>query len=223
MTKELTPEILPQIDVRLGDLVDAPRNPNRMPDHKREALRKIIRRNGLAQELVVWKPNPEGDEYEIVDGHHRKDVLLELWSLDEKVPCRDASGLDPVDRKELSLSLNNNRGELDLTLVSTEVDELIAEGRTIEDLEVTGFTIEELEALTGATIETTEEQLLEDASALERTREEEKPERVFEIVIPVKSANERRKLLQTLRKAGGRGNKDLRVGLLALAGWDKSQ
>ena len=68
-----------------------------------------------------------------------------------------------------------------------------------------------------------EEQLLEDASALERTREEEKPERVFEIVIPVKSANERRKLLQTLRKAGGRGNKDLRVGLLALAGWEKSQ
>lgn len=213
------PKILPSAYIQLQDIVDAPNNPNRMPEHKYQALMRFIARSGLAQELVVHKL--EDDKWEIVDGHHRAKALRELWEPTQLVPCLDATELDDIERRELSLSLNNNRGQLDLSLVSLEVDWLVEQGRELEDLEITGYTMPELEALSGATVAVSEEDLLSDAVALEEERKPPSKAPVFVLEVPMASAKELRTVKTRLRRAGGKRNKDLAKGLRILAGLDE--
>ncbi|PCJ25645.1 MAG: hypothetical protein COA94_06090 [Rickettsiales bacterium] len=214
----ITASSLPRLVTPLNTIRDAPRNSNVMPVHKYAALKKFIARNGLAQEIVVYREDPTSSEWVITDGHHRVRALRELWDPSSPVPCLDASGLTTVERIELTLSLNNNRGQLDLSLVSTEIDFLLEAGRELVDLDVTGFTIDELEALSGATLELDEASLLDDAMATEVARD--KPDKVFVLEVTLATARELKLAKGRLRRAGGKGNRDLAKGFRAIAGLD---
>ena len=64
--------------ISLGDLHPHPLNANVMPDDLREKLKVHISRTGRYPFIVV-RPHPEGgDQFQILDGHHRVDVLREL-------------------------------------------------------------------------------------------------------------------------------------------------
>lgn len=220
----ITADILPRLELDLDVLVSAPRNPNRMQPHKYAALKEFIRKHGFAQDIVVRKHPTADGKWEIVDGHHRVKAVREIGGINGLVPCRDATHLDASERTELMLSLNNNRGELDLTAVSLEFDLLQDDGRTVEDLQITGFTIDEIETLIGATQELSEEDLLEDAILTESNRDPETTEdqKVFVLEVALASAKELRKAKAKLRRAGGKlkGDQAITQGLRSVLGLD---
>ncbi len=220
----ITADILPHVEIGIDDLVAAPRNPNKMPKHKFEALKRFITKHGFAQDIVVRQHPRKPGKWEIVDGHHRVQAVQEIGGF-TGLPARDASSLDDAEIVELMLSLNNNRGDLDLTAVSIEFDMLIDGGRSVEDLTTTGFTADEIETLIGATQELTEDELLQDAIISENNRANEESEdlHVFTLEVSLASAKELRKAKTRLRKAGGKlkGEKALTQGLRSILGLDK--
>ena len=213
---------LPRTDIRLRMLSNAPRNSNKMSEFKYAGLKAFIAKYGVAQDVVAYRIDGSTTEWQIVDGHHRVRAMRELGIDPETViTVRDASGLDEAERLELTLSLNNNRGEPDLGMVSLDLDFLIENGRTYEDFSLIGFDADEAAALVGATGELTEEDLLSDAMDLERERPDDKPAKVFTLELVLSSAKELRLAKNRLRRAGGKGNKDLAKGFRALAGIDE--
>ena len=64
------------IDLPLKSLVEVPGRRRHMPPEKYAELRENLRRNALIHPVVVR--HTEGDQYEIISGHHRVDAFREL-------------------------------------------------------------------------------------------------------------------------------------------------
>lgn len=64
------------IDLPLKNLVEVPGRRRHMPAEKYVELRENLRRNALIHPVVVRRT--EGDQHEIISGHHRVDVFREL-------------------------------------------------------------------------------------------------------------------------------------------------
>lgn len=64
------------IDLPLKHLVEVPGRRRHMPPEKYAELRENLRRNALIHPVVVRRK--EGDQHEIISGHHRVDVFREL-------------------------------------------------------------------------------------------------------------------------------------------------
>ena len=86
--KRLGPRMIP-----LDDLAPHPLNANIMPDDLREKLRVHIQRTGRYPHLIVRSHPEKKGTYEILDGHHRLDILRELghtevrcdvWDVDDR-------------------------------------------------------------------------------------------------------------------------------------------
>ena len=140
--KRVGPRMIP-----LDDLIPHPLNANVMPPDLREKLRAHLRRTGRYPHLVV-RPHPEQEgRFEILDGHHRLDILRELGHAE--VRC-DVWDVDDREAKLLLATLNRLEGA-DLPIRRAQlVHELLGE-MNLDDLAgllpENGRQLEELHAL----------------------------------------------------------------------------
>lgn len=122
--------------IPIKDIDPAPYNPRidlKPGDPKWERLKASMEKFGLVEPLVWNERNGV-----LVGGHQRLNVLIHDGATRVKVSVVD---LDEVSEKELNLSLNKNAGDWDKEkLEEMPWDEM--------DVEVTGFSVIEVEALT---------------------------------------------------------------------------
>jgi len=102
-----------------------PWNPNHMKPRQQAAVEESIKAYGQILELLV-RPHPDiKDEYQIIDGEHRFNVLPDT------VYCNVIHGLPDAEAKKLTIVMNETRGAADkielaklLAELSTEIDDL---------------------------------------------------------------------------------------------------
>lgn len=199
--------------INIADLVDAPRNANRMSPAKRSALRDSIERFGFVVPIVAKELAFEGDRvrFEIVDGHHRRDVLRELGAADAWTVVLDRD----EDPRVVALALNRLRGETDLAIASLIIAELVEEGLSSVDLAVTGFSDKELADLVSAA-NSADDVELEDLSDAEMPEEIGSPvAKPYLLDLSFRTKEDLAAARKALRKAVGKGG-DLSDGLLRL-------
>lgn len=111
MTTPTSPMISSRIGPRmisLDDLVAHPLNSNVMPEDLREKLKVHIRQSGRYPYLIV-RPHPEETgKYQVLDGHHRIEVLRELGHKEAR--C-DVWHVDDREAKLLLATLNRLQGQ----------------------------------------------------------------------------------------------------------------
>lgn len=133
--------------VPLDDLIAHPLNANVMPDDLREKLKAHIKRSGRYPFLVV-RPHPdEPGKYQVLDGHHRVQVLRDLGHSDAR--C-DVWEVNDREATMLLATLNRLQGQ-DLPIRRAQlIHELLGE-MNLEDLAgllpETDKQLEELHAL----------------------------------------------------------------------------
>ncbi len=121
------------IDVYPKELKELPtKNPNVMEPELYAALVNSIKTDGFLQPVLVVE---EGGEYVIIDGIHRTKAAVECGL--STIPAVLAS--DRARAEVLRIALNKTRGELDVTEVSRQLQTLVEEGFSKEDLLLTGF------------------------------------------------------------------------------------
>jgi ParB-like chromosome segregation protein Spo0J len=133
--------------VPLGDLTPHPLNSNVMPDDLREKLRAHIKRTGRYP-FVVVRPHPEEPgRFEILDGHHRVEILRELGHTEAR--C-DVWNVDDREAKLLLATLNRLEGQDSPIRRAQLIHELLGE-MSLPDLAgllpETDKQLEELESL----------------------------------------------------------------------------
>src|SRR5437867_3943028 len=126
------------IDVPTRELAGmvAPYNPRTISDHDLEALRRSLRFFGTVEPIVVNRRSGH-----IVGGHQR--VKAAQAEGIETLPVYYVD-LDDPSEKQLNLALNRIHGEWDERMLEELLAELKAGGA---DLELTGFTDDEIAAL----------------------------------------------------------------------------
>lgn len=84
-----------------------PWNPNHMKPRQQEAVSESIKHYGQVMELLV-RPHPEiEEEYQIIDGEHRYNILP------AEVYCNVIHGLPDAEAKKLTIVMNETRGSAD--------------------------------------------------------------------------------------------------------------
>jgi ParB-like chromosome segregation protein Spo0J len=129
------------------DALDAcENNPNVMGDKDVATLAKAMGRFGELQPILVATNGAPPGRFRIVDGHHRSKAAL----VAERVEIA-AVVLPPdyplEDEKMLRISMNRLRGELDLGIVAEVLAEMVNAGHTHEELLLTGYSEDEVNAL----------------------------------------------------------------------------
>ena len=94
--------------IPIGDLVAHPLNSNVMPDDLRAKLKAHIKRTGRYPFLVI-RPHPEEPgKYQVLDGHHRVEVLRTLGHT--TVRC-DVWNVDDREARLILATLNRLQGQ----------------------------------------------------------------------------------------------------------------
>src|SRR2546422_6943900 len=154
--------------VPLDDLLPHPLNSNVMSPDLQAKLRAHIRRTGRYPFLVV-RPHPEEPgRYQVLDGHHRVEILRELGHTDAR--C-DVWSVDDREAKLLLATLNRLQGQ-DVPIRRAELlHELLGE-MSLDDLAgllpETDKQLEELHALLEFPAEEVAAMLEEQANAAEK-------------------------------------------------------
>lgn len=205
MTTVPSPVMLP-----LAEVHDPIKNPNHMPADRYALLVKAIAKSGFLQPVLVRQ---EADGYRIVDGFHRCKAARELGLTEvSAVVVAD----DEAAAAVLQVGMNRLRGELNLAEVADLFVDLAQEGYGIEDLTVTGFTADEIDALMERAHPSDDDALGEDFGGLE---EEEaagagnRVERPFLLELTFADGATLRKVKRKLKKAAGKG-KPIEEGLM---------
>jgi len=133
--------------VPVGDLTPHPLNSNVMPEDLREKLKAHIRRSGRYP-FVVVRPHPEAPgRFEILDGHHRVEILREIGH--QEARC-DVWNVDDREAKLLLATLNRLEGQDSPIRRAQLIHELLGE-MSLPDLAgllpETDKQLEELESL----------------------------------------------------------------------------
>ena len=116
--------------IQIDDLLPHPLNSNVMPDDLREKLKAHIRRTGRYPFIVV-RPHPDHPgKYQVLDGHHRVDVLKEIGHTQAR--C-DVWEVDDREAKILLATLNRLQGQ-DLPRRRAELLHAILGEMSAEDL-----------------------------------------------------------------------------------------
>ena len=155
--------------VSLDHLLPHPLNSNIMPEDLREKLKAHIKRSGRYPFLVV-RPHPEEPgKFQVLDGHHRVEVLRELGHVEARCDVWD---VNDREAKLLLATLNRLQGQ-DVPIRRAELlHELLGE-MSLEDLAgllpETDKQIEELHALLQFPAEEIAALLEEQAEAEEKT------------------------------------------------------
>lgn len=124
---------------RIADLNPASYNPrkNLKPgDPEYDRLKKAIQEFDLVEPLV-WNRQTGN----LVGGHQRLKILAEMGVQEVDVSVVD---LDPVAEKALNLALNKTGGDWDEEKLRTVLAEM---EDSLEDIEITGFSQEEIDEL----------------------------------------------------------------------------
>lgn len=188
-----------------------PLNSNRMPEDLRAKLTAHVRRTGRYPFIVV-RPHPElAEEFQILDGHHRVEVLRELSYVDARCDVWD---VDDREAKLLLATLNRLQGQ-DVPIRRAElVHELLGE-LSLPDLAgllpETDKQLEELAALLQFPAEDIAALLEEEAERAERVL----PRVLTFVVNPEQEALIERAVEQASDGTAGRDRKAR--GLVALA------
>lgn len=134
--------------INIADMREDPENANRMDEDRLHTLAAAIERFGF-QQPVLLRHTTEGrvDVYHIIDGHHRRRAAIAAGL--DKLPAVIVECTDSQARM-LQLGMNRLRGEVDLTLAARNIAELTNAGVGADDLVLTGFSVQELEALLAA-------------------------------------------------------------------------
>ncbi|HUU31904.1 MAG TPA: ParB N-terminal domain-containing protein [Phycisphaerae bacterium] len=118
--------------IPLNRLEPHPENANRMAPALKGKLKRHIERTGRYEPLVV-RPlgaDPAGERYQILNGHHRAEVLRELGRTEAR--C-DVWEVDDEEARMLLATLNRLEGRDDPSARARLVASLAA-GRSAEDL-----------------------------------------------------------------------------------------
>ncbi len=116
--------------VLLENLLPHPLNSNVMPEDLREKLKANIKQSGRYPFLVV-RPHPEETgKFQVLDGHHRVDILRELGLVDAR--CDDWEVTDR-EAKLLLATLNRLEGQ-DQPIRRAELLHALLGEMSVEDL-----------------------------------------------------------------------------------------
>ena len=130
------------IMIEIGKLVKADWNYKEDDDDIKEALKANIKRNGQVENIVVREIKT--GFYEIVNGNHRYDALLDLGI--KKVVCYNAGKMTTPAAMRLAVELNETRFPSDKVELSKVFKEMIEEF-SLEDLSATfPFSEDEIKA-----------------------------------------------------------------------------
>lgn len=145
-TKFIGTRIGPRM-IPLGDLRPHPLNSNVMPEDLKEKLRAHIHRTGRYPFLVVRLHPDEAGKYQVLDGHHRVEILRDLGHTEAR--C-DVWEVDDREAKLLLATLNRLQGQDSPIRRAQLIHELLGE-MSVTDLggllPETDKQIEELHAL----------------------------------------------------------------------------
>ncbi len=129
----------------IDTMVEDPGNANKMDEEKLHTLASAILRLGFRQPVLLRRL---GDGVlRIIDGHHR--VRAARAAGLTEVPAGIVECTDE-EARVLQLGMNRLRGEVDLAIVATNIAALVSAGLGAEDLVLTGFSTQELDALLAA-------------------------------------------------------------------------
>jgi len=129
------------------DALDAcDNNPNVMGDADVATLAKAMGKFGNLQPILVATNGAPTGRFRIVDGHHRS-AAARLAGRDVVDAIVLPADYPPEDERMLRISMNRLRGELDLGIVSEVIAAMHAEGTSIDDLLLSGYSADELDAL----------------------------------------------------------------------------
>ena len=149
------------VSAKLDELHEVPGpNPNVMTAEEEASLEASIRRHGYRQLITVVER--EGGGYWISDGVHRKAILLRLGYVEVDVQTKHGT-LQTV--REERLSLNKNRGHLDLAIAASELQALEDGGLSRDDMQALGWTPQELDVLLASASRQEPEQVLQEGLA----------------------------------------------------------
>ena len=201
-------------------LLDDAANPNRMSGDDYLMLVAEIREFGFLQPPLVREVKP--GELEVIDGAHRVRAALEIGI--ERIPVvRVKAGDDHAIA--LTIAMNKLRGSLDLTKVARMATRLVEEfAWKPEDLKLTGYEREDIDALLASSKVPTTQEILDDAAAsdfvdAERDEQAEYDANPKPFVLELKfaTAAELKRAKRGLKKAAGGGRAaDMSAGLVRL-------
>lgn len=195
-------------------IVPAPRNANQMSAGRFAQLKGAIGSAGFLQPVLV-QPGEKAGVFEIVDGHHRVQAARELGRAEVPVVV-----LPRGDARIIALSMNRLRGETNLAEAALVIDELVGEGISAEDLDVTGFSVAEINDLI-ASVRSTEPELddLDAAVQPDATADAggSPVDRPFVLELRFRTRVDLAAAKKALRRAAGKGA-ELADGLLRVVG-----
>lgn len=186
-------------------------NPNRMEAHRFDQLCRAIKRAGFLQPVLVR--DMEDGSMECVDGHHRLRAAQVVGLAEVPAIVLDVDDVAHGLADALQLGMNTLRGEIDLGKASSILAELREGGWDDDDLEVAGFTLDEIDDLIAATSIDDEDVMT--ATSLPSDDDEEKVPKPFRIELEFASKPDYSRARKVLKRAAGQGN-ELSVGLLNL-------
>ena len=216
----------------------APKNSNKMSPAQRIKLGAAVHAYGMIQPLLVRRlpacdgiPDLEeaGAEkairalectcFEVVDGHHRLDEVIRDGATEVPVVVIDCS---PERARVIALEMNRLHGDLDMAMVAVDFAELTAAGVTSEELLLSSFDQDEIDALMKSlgSINQSENVMAGGAGADDQPAN--KPEKPFELTLAFSSATILKKINKALSKLAGGGRRpDRSLGLLRALGLDE--
>lgn len=161
--KRLGPKVVP-----ITDLVPHPLNANVMPEDLREKLAAHIKQSGRYP-MVIVRPAPETPgKFQILDGHHRVQVLRDLGHTEVRTDVWDVTDREA---KVLLATLNRLQGADQPIRRAQLIHELLGE-MSLEDLAgllpESDKQLQELHSLLEFPAEEIAAQLAEDAEAQEK-------------------------------------------------------
>ncbi len=211
----LAPVYIPaSVSVLLADLVEPPVNPNKMEPDAFDRLQGLIAAKGFLQPILVRRLPSNGDIWQIVDGVHRSRAMRNLGAL--SIPAVDVTGMSDAECRALQIALNRLRGDLDLSEVARSLVELDGDGWTLAEMSLTGFSEVDITGLL-QNANPSDEEIMEGSGAA--PPEEPKPEgpaKPFLLELRFADRATFQRVNKALKQAGGKGNKDIVKGLLAL-------
>lgn len=192
------------VRVKVAELFPAARNPNRMSAAKKAALASSMQANGYLQPIITATVR---GRREILDGHHREEVLL-AEEVDE-VDIVDLGTMTPERADMLRISLRAIHGDMQLSMVEEILRDLQDNGEDLLAVQPwLGFSETELAELLAA-----EEP--EAPRAAPPSVDEPTADKPFVLELKYSDGEVFRKVKRALRKASGRA-KDEATGLLAI-------
>ncbi len=159
-------------------------------------------------------------QFEIVDGHHRFDAAIASGATEVPIVVVDC---DHETAVLLALEMNRLHGELDLSLVAANFQELEVAGMSREDMTLSAFDPDEIAALLASLSSTDQSnEVMEGGAGQNEDETPEQPAKPFELVLGFRSAKTLKAIKRVLSKhAGGGKRPDLPLGMLRLCGVDE--